>query len=130
MRRRRGSSIPRPFPLVLSSIFALTAWTNLGPGLDDYPRASHPNSHEYHLDLYCWMAVASQSLLRFPASIGGSNEAFMRVAKLCRLAEKVGEVSPKLQETVAFLNVENLDKAHWSQKQSRSYRLSSRSRSV
>jgi mannosyl-oligosaccharide glucosidase len=42
-------------------------------GLDDYPRASHPTDDERHLDLRCWMALASKSMAAMASIINSSS---------------------------------------------------------
>lgn len=57
-RGRNGTTISELNPKTLPS------------GLDDYPRASHPTPDEYHLDLYCWMAVSSKVMLDLATIVG------------------------------------------------------------
>ncbi|XP_026480750.1 mannosyl-oligosaccharide glucosidase isoform X1 [Ctenocephalides felis] len=68
----------------------------LTSGLDDYPRASHPDDTERHLDLRCWLALAS--------------------SVLCDLTQLLGLNAEKYQQTYEMLSDQNdLDKLHWSQ---------------
>ncbi|XP_063235667.1 mannosyl-oligosaccharide glucosidase isoform X2 [Bacillus rossius redtenbacheri] len=67
----------------------------LTSGLDDYPRASHPNVDERHVDLRCWISLAASSL-----------------SEIAHLLNRNGE---KYGNTFRYLSdVELLDKLHWS----------------
>ena len=46
----------------------------LTSGLDDYPRASHPNDFERHLDLRCWITWASKVMADLVDIIGKTPE--------------------------------------------------------
>ncbi|KAM6132367.1 mannosyl-oligosaccharide glucosidase [Pterocles gutturalis] len=66
----------------------------LASGLDDYPRASHPSPEERHLDLRCWMALASRVL--------------------AAAAERLGEpAGPYRQAERALSDNALLDRLHW-----------------
>ncbi|NXU55680.1 MOGS glucosidase, partial [Turnix velox] len=68
----------------------------LASGLDDYPRASHPSSQERHLDLRCWMALASRVL--------GD------------VAERLGEPAGPYREMQRALSDNRLlEELHWAQ---------------
>jgi len=67
----------------------------LTSGLDDYPRASHPNVDERHVDLRCWLALAASTL-----------------SEIAKLLNKNGQ---KYSNTYGYLADNNLlDKLHWS----------------
>ncbi|XP_031842800.1 mannosyl-oligosaccharide glucosidase isoform X2 [Nomia melanderi] len=67
----------------------------LTSGLDDYPRASHPNVDERHVDLRCWIAIAADIMYQISNIISHPNE--------------------KYQETYKYLSDNNLlNQLHWS----------------
>ncbi|XP_014477267.1 PREDICTED: mannosyl-oligosaccharide glucosidase GCS1 [Dinoponera quadriceps] len=67
----------------------------LTSGLDDYPRASHPNDDERHVDLRCWIAFAARVM--------------------AKIAETLNYPGNKYRETSQYLSDnELLNKLHWS----------------
>lgn len=69
----------------------------LASGMDDYPRASHPTDNERHLDLRCWMAVASKAMYK--------------ISKAVKAPEKLQK---QYEYTANILeNYDNLKALHW-----------------
>ena len=67
----------------------------LTSGLDDYPRASHPNVDERHVDLRCWIALAA--------------------GVLSQIADVLNKPSLKYSNTYDYLTDNNLlNQLHWS----------------
>jgi mannosyl-oligosaccharide glucosidase len=79
-----------------SSIYELNPKT-LTSGLDDYPRASHPTDSERHLDLRCWMTLASSVIGKLYAI--RTNE----------------QTNNYLNYAQLLFNNEELDQLHWSE---------------
>lgn len=68
----------------------------LTSGLDDYPRSSHPDDEEHHVDLYCWIAVAADAM--------------------ARLARVLGRDGYRYEKTAEYLSDNDLlDSLHWSE---------------
>ncbi|XP_022094370.1 mannosyl-oligosaccharide glucosidase-like [Acanthaster planci] len=69
----------------------------LTSGLDDYPRASHPTHSEFHIDLRCWMALASGVMVDIAHAINVPSNDYMATYQL-------------------LSDNQLLDKLHWSPK--------------
>lgn len=48
----------------------------LTSGLDDFPRSSHPNELERHIDLRCWIAFASGVMVQLGGMLGKNTEKY------------------------------------------------------
>lgn len=48
----------------------------LTSGLDDFPRASHPTDNERHIDLRCWIALASGVMVQLGNILGKNTEKY------------------------------------------------------
>lgn len=56
----------------------------LTSGLDDFPRASHPTDDEIHLDLRCWMAMASRVMSKVQVALSIKNDSYQAFYELLR----------------------------------------------
>lgn len=74
----------------------------LTSGLDDYPRASHPTDDERHLDLRCWMALASNVMAEIAKNVNDTTT-----------YEEYRRQYEKLTDN------KDLDGLHWSEKTQR-----------
>lgn len=84
-RGRDAQAVKQLNPLTLTS------------GLDDYPRASHPTDDERHIDLRCWIALASGVMAEIAKSLNKDWEEYAATHRL-------------LTDNML------LDRLHWSEK--------------
>lgn len=68
----------------------------LTSGLDDYPRASHPNIDERHIDLRCWIAFAASTLSEIAKLLNRDNDKYFNTVQY-------------------LLNESLLNELHWSE---------------
>nr|XP_009779159.1 PREDICTED: mannosyl-oligosaccharide glucosidase GCS1-like isoform X2 [Nicotiana sylvestris] len=73
----------------------------LSSGLDDYPRASHPNEDERHVDLRCWMHLAANSM-----------RSIAELLKMDKDVEKEYGFTAKMLSDFELLNKMHLDSAN------------------
>lgn len=69
----------------------------LTSGFDDYPRSSHPSNEERHIDLRCWIALASSVMVEIGKTIGAPYADYERTLQI-------------------LTNNALLEKLHWSPK--------------
>ncbi|UXI21577.1 arrestin domain-containing protein 2 [Sarcoptes scabiei] len=63
----------------------------LASGFDDYPRATNPTDDEIHLDLHCWIALASRLMSKISKKLGENDvfEDYYEILSNNQLLEKL-----------------------------------------
>jgi mannosyl-oligosaccharide glucosidase len=61
----------------------------LSSGLDDYPRTSHPDPRERHVDLHCWLARSARLMSNVASRIGDTGAAARYGAAARSLADSL-----------------------------------------
>nr|XP_029728873.1 alpha-glucosidase 2-like [Aedes albopictus] len=76
----------------------------LTSGLDDYPRASHPDNHERHVDLLCWMQLASHVMSDLAKFLGRDDTKYFDTYKYLSSVERLNalHLSPKTNTYADF----------------------------
>jgi len=87
----------------------------LTSGLDDYPRASHPSDDERHIDLRCWIALASGILADIADLLGVNSASYRQTEEFLKNNKLMNQMhwSDQLQAYADYGNHTKLVKLEW-----------------